>query len=201
MNYTLLLLRSQMKTIKTWSSIWMFFCNLQMMTLVCYFHSKYWIDTNFSFVVSYIMVSEERSKALIKGVSFGVVQKGDSVTRTLYLIGGASGEKMLDMSIQSRASPTHPEPDQIISTNETLRQLKIPVVPPMQYACRTIYLQDPRPLPPLVDLSKFEPDAFEPAGRALVSVDITCSGPLDIMVHSIQFVPQASFDVFPVHSY
>ncbi len=143
------------------------------------------------------MVGEERSKALIKGVSFGVVQVGDSVTRTLYFIGGASGEKMLDVSIQSRASHAHPEPDHTSSTNETLRQLRVPVVSPMQYAFHTIYIQDPHPLPPLIDLSKFEPDAFEPAGRALASIDITCSGPLDIIVNSIQFIPRVSFGVFP----
>src|SRR5258708_12203360 len=97
-----------------------------MMTLVCYFHPTYQININLSFVVSYIMVGEDRSKALIKGVSFGVVQVGDSVTRTLYFIGGASGEKMLDVSIQSHASHPPPHPAHTSSTMKTLHHLSLP---------------------------------------------------------------------------
>ncbi|KAF8331398.1 Gryzun, putative trafficking through golgi-domain-containing protein [Cantharellus anzutake] len=149
--------------------------------------------------VSYVMVGEERSQALIKGVSFGIVQKGTSATRILYFIGGASGERTLDISIQSRALCTDGEPDQAIHMNETLRQLKVLVVPPIQCAFRTAYLRDSRPLLPVMDLSKFEPNAFEPVGRALVSIDVTCTGPQGIVVSSIQLIPRASSG-FPFES-
>jgi len=52
------------------------------------------------------------------------------------------------------------------------------------------YTRDPEPLPALLDLSKYEPDAVEGKSMATTTVAVISSGPWEIVVDSIRYKPE-----------
>ena len=87
-------------------------CNQQSMRQVR--SSTSWMDLAHECIVNFIDLEGQRSSALIKGVAFGVLQPGDSVRKTLRLTStGAGGERVLDISVQSRVP--HPDGEDAVS--------------------------------------------------------------------------------------
>src|ERR1700691_4065044 len=93
-------------------------------------------------LANHIAFDDQRSAVLIKGVSFGVVPPGVDVLKTLYLVNtGAAGDRILDISIQSRtmpkpspsgSTPISPDSQSYPSdTSEALQTLTVPTVNPI----------------------------------------------------------------------
>ncbi|KAF5372683.1 hypothetical protein D9615_009870 [Tricholomella constricta] len=82
-----------------------------------------------------IILGDECSTNFIKGVPFGVLAPGVSAVKTLYLVNtGAPGDRVIDISVQSRsteaeADPAEPEGQDL---TETLSTLVIPTVDPIK---------------------------------------------------------------------
>jgi trafficking protein particle complex subunit 11 len=140
--------------------------------------------------VNHITLGDDSSTSLIKGVSFGIVEPGGVVKRTLYLHStGTGGDRILDLSIQSHT--IQPESSNMSpNTNETLRTLVVHTVPAMKPSFTVTYTRDPEPLPALLDLSKYEPDAVEGQSMATMTVAVISSGPWEVVVDSIRYKPE-----------
>ncbi|KAJ7503038.1 Foie gras liver health family 1-domain-containing protein [Mycena galericulata] len=77
-----------------------------------------------------IILDDERSPSLIKGVNFGVLKPGVSVVKTLHLISsGGAGDRMVDVSIQSTVLDGHQSDNpELLDMTETLQTLVVPTL-------------------------------------------------------------------------
>lgn len=144
-------------------------------------------------VVNTIIVGEETSTSLIKGVAFGIVKSGQKVQQTLYLLTmGSAGQRVIDISVQSRtvSSEATATPQLFADTNETLRTLVIPTVNPLHTTVTTAYHRRSDPLPSLLDLKLFEADVFETEQSAAVAMHFVNSGPCELEIQSMKLLRQ-----------
>ncbi|KAG6920032.1 hypothetical protein DXG01_010100 [Tephrocybe rancida] len=145
--------------------------------------------------VNTIILGDERSSNFIKGVPFGVISPGDNAVKTLYLANsGAAGDRVVDISVQSRATdsvvdPAEPELDDM---TETTRMLVVPTVDPLRFVQTISYRRGLDPWPGLADLNTFDGDRWNPirTSEALVNTRIECAGPSSLQVESITFERQ-----------
>ncbi|KAA1470414.1 hypothetical protein DENSPDRAFT_849542 [Dentipellis sp. KUC8613] len=150
-----------------------------------------------------IRIDDERSTGLIKGVDLGSVAPGATVLKTLYLTNtGAGGDRILDVSIQSRApgslappisplSPTAPE-GHAGDTSERLQTLVIPTVGAMKAAYDVRYRHAREGAKGLLDLRTYGAegewwDEWE-GGEAEVKVVWECVGPWSVSVEKVRLV-------------
>lgn len=136
-------------------------------------------------------MGEETSTGLIKGVEFGVAKPGETIRQTLHLLTmGAAGERVVDISIQSRAIGVGATdtPELFADTNETLRTLIIPTVPSLHTSVDVTYQRLSGPLPSLLDFKLFEPDGFATEHKAVVSLHLSNRGPCDLSIQAVKFV-------------
>ena len=136
------------------------------------------------------MFGEEESPSLIKGVSFGMLRPGVTAQKILHLTskGGLqpNGERMLDISVQSRlphdgtreAQGSLSDDDM----NEDLQTLTIPVVRPFAVLQDIAYSRRKSSrsttLPSLGDLNSFDKDYWDDSygGEASVKTIFECIG-------------------------
>lgn len=140
--------------------------------------------------VNTIIFDEEHSSGFIKGVAFGTLAPGVSVLKTLYLLNtGAVGERMIDISIQSRSTEEF-DPAQDPETHdvtETLRTLIVPTVNPMKLTHSIAYMRRPGDCPGLADLRTYNADFWDDqsGSEALIDTTIECAGPSGLHIESI----------------
>lgn len=93
--------------------------------------------------VNTIVLDNERSTGFIKGVSFGVLASGVCALKTLYLVNtGAAGNRMVDISVQSRSLTDSEETDgslEFQDVTETLQTLIVPTVDPIEISHTVTY--------------------------------------------------------------
>ncbi|KAG6879137.1 hypothetical protein C0992_004954 [Termitomyces sp. T32_za158] len=142
--------------------------------------------------VNTIFMDEERSSSFIKGVPFGLLDPGANAVKTLYLVNtGAPGDRVIDISIQSRpqnsiVDSTEPELDDM---TETTRLLVVPTVDPLKVVQSVSYRHGMEAWPGLGDLDTFDGDKWNPArtSEALVTTKIECTGPSRLQVESVTY--------------
>ncbi|KAG6813748.1 hypothetical protein H0H92_007700 [Tricholoma furcatifolium] len=136
---------------------------------------------------------DERSSNFIKGVSFGVLAPGATAVKTLYLVSaGAPGDRVVDMSIQSRATPSiavESAESETGDITETTRVLVVPTVDPFKVVQTISYRRSLDPWPGLANLGTFDGDKWNPIRtcEALINTRIECVGPSPVQVEAITF--------------
>ncbi|KAK0459106.1 Gryzun, putative trafficking through golgi-domain-containing protein [Desarmillaria tabescens] len=161
-----------------------------------------------------ITLDDERSSGLIKGISFGVLVPGVSSIKTLNLSNtGGAGDRMIDISIQSRVTPSRHDSSEDLSksemedVSEILQTLTVPTVKALNVAYDVVYKRPLAERLGLVDLRRFEEDFWDEgeAGEALVSLRLECAGPWSLELGKVGLerqnndaakVLEASTDVF-----
>jgi hypothetical protein len=141
--------------------------------------------------VNTIVLEDERSTGFIKGVSFGVLASGVRVTKPLYLLNtGAAGNRMVDISVQSRPTGSEETDDSLEfqDVTETLQTLIVPTVDSIEINQTVTYSHSPSEWPGLADLSTFDTGFWDDrfGGEALITSKITCVGPSEIEIESIR---------------
>ncbi|KAG6885003.1 hypothetical protein C0993_006654, partial [Termitomyces sp. T159_Od127] len=147
--------------------------------------------------VNTIILGEERSSSFIKGVPFGLLEPGANAVKTLYLVNtGAPGDRVIDISIQSRppnsaVDPAEPELDDM---TETTRLLTVPTVDPLKIVQSVSYRHGLEAWPGLADLDTFDGDKWNPVrtSEALVNTKIECTGPSPLQVESVTYERESS---------
>jgi len=158
--------------------------------------------------VNWMVVDDERSSSLIKGIRVGVLAPGVSATKTLHLFNtGAGGDRMVDISVQTRTANSHQDhgdedeeegdddkdddgDDQQGSLHDMMEHLKMLIVPtvnPIRTSHDIVYRRSLDPWPGLADLQTFEESFWDVrrGGEALVNVTMSCVGPWGLSIESV----------------
>ena len=147
-----------------------------------------------------ITIENEHSSGLIKGVPLGIIGPGVNVQKTLYLSStGAPGDRMIDISIQSRSTTTpidpstrdDPDATALLDTSETLETLVVPTVIPMKVTFGVSYRRSLESRLALADLRSFESDYWE-GGEAVVNTKAECVGPWGLEIESVKLIRRVS---------
>ncbi|KAF5317621.1 hypothetical protein D9758_018225 [Tetrapyrgos nigripes] len=152
--------------------------------------------TEIDYAVNTITLDNEQSSAMIKGVVVGRLAPGASVVKTLYLLNtGAIGDRMIDISVQSRstASASQSENDDdtvsspgVLDVTDVLRTVSIPTVDPFNFKTNVVYRRPLRQQPGLGDLRTFDKEYWDDAdgGEAFISSVFKCEGPWNVKIES-----------------
>lgn len=159
-----------------------------------------------------MVVDNERSASLVKGINLGVLSPGTSAVKTLHLFNsGAGGDRVVDVSVQTRTKipqtkededkeddgendgPEREEDDESHpnSGNDMMEHLKLLVVPTVkaiQVTNDVVYRRALDPWSGLADLKTFDESFWDTrqGGEALVNIVMTCVGPWGLNVESIE---------------
>lgn len=152
-----------------------------------------------------MLFDDERSTGLIKGVSFGVVPPGVNVLKTLYLFNaGATGDRILDISIQSRiisepppyglVTGSHDSQSYPSDTSEALQTLTVPTVHPISVSYDVEYRRILGERPGLADLASFNSEYWDDGegGEALVRARMESTGPYRLHIESVKLIRHVS---------
>ncbi|KAG6866197.1 hypothetical protein C0991_007222 [Blastosporella zonata] len=147
--------------------------------------------------VNTIILGDERSSNFIKGVPFGVLAPGENAVKTLYLISsGAPGDRVVDISVQSRAPNSVPDPaaPELDDMTETTKMLVVSTVDPLKIVQTISYRRGLDSWPGLADLNTFDGERWNPimTSEALVHSVIKCTGPSSLQVESVTLERQES---------
>jgi hypothetical protein len=151
-------------------------------------------------LVNSIVLGEERSSGLIKGVPFGVIAPGVNVMKTLYLFNsGSPGNRMIDISVRSRSLTSLEQPSEGMSSelddaSETLQTLVVPTVEPIKVTFDVVYRRTLGQRNGLADLTTFEETFWDDGegGEAVVDTRMECTGPWALEVFYVRLVNQVS---------
>lgn len=149
--------------------------------------------------VNRIILDDEVSTSLIRGVKFGVLEPGAETVKTLCLFNtGTVGDRTLDISIRSQSTaqlPSSPRtPDSAVphDTNETLQTLVIPTTQAIKIASSVTYQRSLRPQAGLVDLRTYGNDLWDDKvyGEATITSTFRCTSSCGLRLESIQLENQ-----------
>lgn len=148
-----------------------------------------------------IIVDDEESTSLIRGVKFGLLEPGAEASKTLYLLNtGAVGDRTLDVSIRSQP-PTYPSLSPIPQTadstglhnvNETLQTLVIRTTRAIKIASNVAYQRSLQSHPGLADLRTYGNDFGEDrvSGEATITSIFRCAARCGLKLEGIRFESQ-----------
>ncbi|KDR75635.1 hypothetical protein GALMADRAFT_268205 [Galerina marginata CBS 339.88] len=159
--------------------------------------------------VNWIVVDDERSSSLIKGIHVGVLAPGVSATKTLHMFNtGAGGDRMVDVSVQTRTANSHKDDveeeggdddkdddgdidDQQGSVHDMMEHLKMLIVPtvnPIQASHDVTYRRSLDRWPGLADLQIFEESFWDirRGDEALFNITMSCIGPWSLSIESVE---------------
>jgi len=163
--------------------------------------------------VNWIVVDDQKSSSLIKGINLGILAPGVSTVKTLHLFNtGAGGDRAVDVSVQTRTiapKPEHEDEDddeegddeeeeeETATADDTMEHLKLLVVPtvnPIQASHDVTYRRGLDPWAGLADLATFEESTWDNSrgGDALISVTMACVGPWSLMIESMELEKKVS---------
>ncbi|KAJ3501987.1 hypothetical protein NLJ89_g9091 [Agrocybe chaxingu] len=162
--------------------------------------------TEIDHAINWIVVDEERSTSLIKGIHLGVLAPGVSTVKTLHIFNtGAGGDRMVDVSIQTRTVSLTSDKDEDdqedeeedeesqapTKTHDTMEHLKMLVVPtvnPISVVHDVAYKRSLTPWTGLADLQTFDETFWDDrqGGQALLSATMTCAGPWSLNIESLE---------------
>ncbi|TFY76432.1 hypothetical protein EWM64_g7579, partial [Hericium alpestre] len=154
--------------------------------------------------VNTMRIDDERSTGLIKGIDLGSIPSGSTVLKSIYLTNtGGGGDRVLDISIQSRAPSAQALPSPELPTSpsaethpsdltETLQTIVIPTVGAMKMTYDVKYRRSQEVSKGLLDLLTFGAEgefwnSWE-GGEAEVMAKMECVGPWGISVEKVRLV-------------
>ncbi|KAF9529733.1 glutathione transferase omega-1 [Crepidotus variabilis] len=161
--------------------------------------------------VNWIVVDDERSPSLIKGIDLGVLNPGVSVVKTLHLFNtGGGGDRVVDVSIQTTTIAPEDDTDDedsedegeaddeqevddeerasALDTMEHLKLLVVPTVSPIKATSSIAYRRSTESWAGLADLSTFDDTFWDSrrGGEALVTFTLTCVGPWSLVIENME---------------
>ena len=142
------------------------------------------------------MLDGESSSGLIKGVSLGLLAPGGTSLKTLWLLNtGAGGDRVVDISIQSRSTMTSleslaSEAAEVADTTETLRTIVVPTAAPIKVSYDVVYRRNLGEQLGLADLRRFDSEFWNmgDGGEALVTAKMECCGPWSLKVDNMKLI-------------
>lgn len=146
-------------------------------------------------------MDNEQSSSLIKDVHCGVVAPGMSVTKTLHLLSsGAAGDRVLDISVQTRIPEVIAEDQEhrVNDVTETLQTIVVPTLEAFQVMQEVTYQHSLKGWGGLADLASYDED-YEDEGRgaeAMVMTDVSIAGPWSVYVEHIGLEDEVSMRAF-----
>jgi hypothetical protein len=151
--------------------------------------------------VNRIILDDEESTSLIRGVKFGVLEPGLETVKTLYLLNtGVIGDRTLDVSVRSQSTTQFPSfsvpqaPDSTLphDTNETLQTLVIPTTQAVKITSSVAYQRSLQPQAGLADLRTYGNDLWEDrvSGEATITSTFQCADSCRLRLESIQLERQ-----------
>lgn len=154
-----------------------------------------------------MLVDDQESVSLIKGINFGILAPGATGRKVLKVVNsGSAGERMLDLSIQSRVteSTNDSEGSQSGDICEVLRTIELPVVSAFSVSAQTVYARSQAPLPGPADLLTFEPQYWDNSvgGKALITnvlECVDCVGACAVVIDKIRLVPEVRLHSLRYH--
>lgn len=163
---------------------------------MCVYFEVYLVLTLRTLAVNSIILENERSTSLIKGISFGILQPGANGIKTLFLISaGLAGDRVLDISVRSRLPADQGEVEEGLDetkeeinddSTETLHTLTVPAVEPFLINYDVAYRRSTQEWQGLADLKTFSGDYWDGrGGEAVINVRIECPGPWPIEVEGV----------------
>jgi hypothetical protein len=103
---------------------------------------------------------------------------------------GAAGNRMVDISVQSRPTSSEETDDSLEfqDVTETLQTLIVPAVDSIEIDQTVTYSHSPSEWPGLADLRTFDADFWDDrfGGEALITSKIACVGPSGVEIESIR---------------
>jgi trafficking protein particle complex subunit 11 len=169
---------------------------------------KFWIFTADQLcAVNRIILEDEESTSLIRGVKFGVLEPGAETVKTLYLSNtGAVGDRTLDVSVRSqptaylRPSPIPQTADSggLHDVNETLQTLVIPTTQAIKITSNVTYQRSLQPHPGLADLRTYGSDFWgdRVSGEATITSIFQCAALCGLKLEGIQLENQVQYLIF-----
>ena len=161
--------------------------------------------------MNWIVVEDTRSSSLIKGIQLGVLAPGVTIVKTLHLFNtGASGDRMIDISIQSRAVISESDHagdleddgddedfDGETSSQDSMEHLHMIVIPttnPFKLSHSVVYRHSLDPWPGLANLETFDQTFWDDrrGGQALVTATLSCVGLPSLIIESLRLERQVS---------
>ena len=162
--------------------------------------------------MNWILVEDTRSSSLIKGIELGVLAPGVTIVKTLHLFNtGASGDRMIDISIQSRAADKQEsdhagdreddEDDEDFDgesssddSMEHLHMIVIPTMSPFKLGHSVVYRHALDPWAGLADLETFDQTFWDDrrGGQAVVTATLSCVGPSSLNIENLRLERQVS---------
>lgn len=147
--------------------------------------------------VNHITLDDVRSNSLIKGVSYGILNPGQTSQKVLLLHStGAAGDRSLDISVQCdlpdetgltkmTSSPVSP----VTTVSESLHSLTIQTASPFLCDFSTSFrlFSDGRVLE-ISDLRRYDASYVEPYAQLILRTTISASGPRPIRVEKISLL-------------
>ncbi|KAL0955838.1 hypothetical protein HGRIS_002040 [Hohenbuehelia grisea] len=155
--------------------------------------------------INSISVDGETSGGLVKGISFGTLTPGATAFKTLLLTTkGAAGDRMIDVSIQSRPKAAHVpledenEPDTKAETipsqdvSEVLQTLVMPTVDPFKTSYSVAYCRKLAEHAGPADLRTFDSEYWDDrqGGEAQVVFSAECASPWGLDISSMVLTHQ-----------
>lgn len=158
------------------------------------------------------MVDDARSSSLIKGIELGVLAPGVTIVKTLHLFNtGAGGDRMIDISIQSRTAiadkhdsdqaedqeDEDEDNDGKTSSHDSMEHLHMIVVPttnPFKLTHSVTYRHALDPWPGLANLETFDEGFWDDrrGGEALVTATLSSVGPSSLNIESLRLERRVS---------
>ncbi|KAF7321602.1 hypothetical protein MKEN_00681300 [Mycena kentingensis (nom. inval.)] len=133
-----------------------------------------------------IRLDDEQSSSLIKGISLGALKPGVSVIKTLYLFStGGTGDRMVDVSIQSTAVVDKPPEDpELQDMTEMLETVVVPTTEAIEVDFEVSYMRARGRGVGLADLKTYDHQFWDDVegGEAAVSARMRCAGPWGVEV-------------------
>ena len=148
-----------------------------------------------------IILEDEESTSLIRGVRFGVLEPGAETVKTLYLLNtGVVGDRTLDVSIRSQPviqppsspSPQTPGTASLQDVNETLQTLVVPTTQAIKITSNVTYQRSLQPRPGLADLRTYGNELWEDgvSGEATITSIFRCAASCGLRLESVRFESQ-----------
>lgn len=165
-------------------------------------HLVYSIHLIDRFTVNSISMGDELSSGLIKGVAFGTLSPGTSSVKTLHLIStGGAGDRILDISLQSRATVEGDTTNSPEDISEILKTVTVPTVHPLVTSHNIVYRRATSARLALTDLRSFDEDFWDDGegGEGDITFTLQCTGPWSFELDGLEFIRKVWCDILTTH--
>ncbi|KAF9486045.1 hypothetical protein BDN70DRAFT_870556 [Pholiota conissans] len=150
--------------------------------------------TEIDSAINWIVVDDERSTSLIKGIDLGVLPPGANAIKTVHLFNtGAGGDRMVDISIvtspiSDTEDDTGDQEEALRDEMEHLKMLVVPTVAPIKVKQSVVYRHALGAWAGLADLRTFDESYWDNrrGGEAVATASLACVGPWSLRIESVE---------------